>query len=140
MDADALIAEIATRHGVAVSRDDPVMILATLNDLLAKENAEKQAEMLAQFRREMETVSEKWANDAKARAQAMLAQSLEIQQTSAARQIEKAFERVEKSRQPETALLSTAAAQLKWMLAANILASLLTFAAAGLVVLAGSPS
>jgi len=26
MDADALIAEIATRHGVAVSRDDPVMI------------------------------------------------------------------------------------------------------------------
>jgi hypothetical protein len=37
MDADTLIAEIATRHGVAVSRDDPVMILSTLNELLLEE-------------------------------------------------------------------------------------------------------
>jgi len=140
MDADALIAEIATRHGVAVSRDDPVMILATLNDLLAKENAERQAEMLAQFRREMETISETWASDAKARAQAMLTQTLEIHQTTAARQIEQAFERIENSWAKDGVRQRAAAVQLKWMLAANMFASLLTFAAASLVLIAANPS
>ena len=140
MDAEALIAEIATRHGVAVSRDDPVMILATLNDLLAKENAGNQAEMLAQFRREMETVSEKWAGDAKARAQAMLTQTLEIHHTKAARQIEQAFERIEKFWAQDAVRQRAATAQLKWMLAANMFASLLTFAAACLVLIAASPS
>jgi hypothetical protein len=140
MDAEALIAEIATRHGVAVSRDDPVMILATLNELLAKENAESQVEMLAQFRREMETVSEKWASDAKARAQSMLTQALETNQETAARQIERAFGRVEHAWAQDGIRARSATAQLKWMLAANMFASLLTFAAACLVLLAASPS
>jgi len=140
MDADALIAEIATRHGVAVSRDDPVMILATLNDLLAKENAETQAEMLAQFRHEMESVSDKWASDAKARAQAMLAQTLEINQTTAAWQIEQAIGRIENSWAQDAIRLRATTAQLKWMLAANMFASLLTFAAACLVLIAARPS
>lgn len=140
MDADTLIAEIATRHGVAVSRDDPVMILATLNDLLAKENAEKQAEMLTLFRREMETVSEKWASDAKARAQAMLTQTLEIHQTTAARQVEQAFGRIERAWAQDAIRSRAATAHLKWILAANMFASLLTFAAACLVLIAASPS
>ena len=140
MDADLLIAEIATRHGVAVSRDDPVMILATLNDLLAKENAESQAQMLAQFRREMETVSEKWARDAKARAQAMLSQILDIQQAAAARQIEQVSERIENSWAQDAIRLRAATVQLKWMLAANMFASLLTFAAACLVLIVATPS
>ena len=140
MDSDALIAEIATRHGVAVSRDDPVMILATLNDLLAKENAQKQAEMLAQFRREMETISEKWASDAKATAQAILMQTQEINQAVAARQIEKAFERIENSWAQDAIRSRAATAQLKWMLAANMFASLLTFAAACLLFITATPS
>jgi hypothetical protein len=140
MDADGMIAEIATRHGVAVSRDDPVMILATLNDLLAKENAEEQAEMLAQFRREMETVSEKWASNAKARAQATMTQTLEIHQATAARQIEQAFERIEHARVQDDIRARAVTAQLKWMLAANIFASLLTFTAACLVFISSSPS
>jgi hypothetical protein len=140
MHAEALIAEIATRHGVAVSRDDPVMILATLNDLLAKENAEKQAEMLDQFRREMEIVSEKWANDGKARAQAVLSQTLEIHQTTAARQIEQSFGRIEYAWAQDGIRARAVTAQLKWMLAANMFASLLTFAAACLVLIAANPS
>lgn len=53
MDLDALIGEIATRHGVAVSRDDPVMILATLNERLIEESREAQRQLLEEFRHEM---------------------------------------------------------------------------------------
>lgn len=140
MDAEALIAEIATRHGVAVSRDDPVMILATLNDLLTKEHAEKQAELLAQFRREMEAVSEKWTSDAKTRAQAILMQTQEAHHATAPRQIEQAFERLEQTWAQETIRSRAGTASLKWMLAANMFASLLTFAAACLLLVVASPS
>lgn len=138
MDAEALIAEIATRHGVAVSRDDPVMILATLNDLLAKEAAEQQAELLTEFRREMEAVSEKWAGDAKTRTHAILRQTQEVHQATAARQIEQAFERMEQAWAQEAIRSGAGTASLKWMLAANMFASLLTFAAACLLLVAVS--
>ena len=127
-------------YGVAVTRDDPVMILATLNDLLAKEHAEKQAQLLAQFRREMESVSEKWASDAKTMAQTILRQTQEAHHATAARQIEQAFERLEQAWAQEAIRTRAATAPLKWMLAANMFASLLTFAAACLLLMATSPA
>jgi len=138
MDKAALIAEIATRHGVAVTRDDPVMILATLNELLAREQAEKQTELLAQFRREMEAVSEQWVRDARTKAQAVLMETQEIHQATAARQIGQAFERLEQAWVQEAIRSRAATLPLKWMLAANMFASLLTFAAACLLLVAVS--
>ena len=35
---DALIKEIAVKHGIAVGRDDPILILHTLNNQLLQDN------------------------------------------------------------------------------------------------------
>jgi len=70
----------------------------------------------------------------------MLTQTLEIHQTTAARQIEQAFERIENSWAQDASWLQATSAPLKWILAANMFASLLTFAAACLLLFAASPS
>lgn len=73
---DELIREIAARHGVAVSRDDPVMMLHTLNEMLLKETEKAQQGMLDGFREELEALSFQWGEDAKAKAERILNASL----------------------------------------------------------------
>lgn len=57
---DATIQEIAIRHGVVLSKDDPILILQTMNERLSEESQQAQAVMLTQFREEMEYISSQW--------------------------------------------------------------------------------
>lgn len=69
---DTAIQEIAIKHGVVLSKDDPILILQTINDRLIQETRHAQAAMLAQFREEMEIISSQWTDDAKEKAEKML--------------------------------------------------------------------
>ena len=51
---DETIKEIAVRHDVVLSKDDPILILQTMNERLLEETRKAQQEMLAQFKEEME--------------------------------------------------------------------------------------
>lgn len=135
MDADTLIAEIATRHGVAVSRDDPVMILTTLNELLLEGNAKAQAKLLARFKGEMEAIAEKWTHESKARAQSVLTLAVDASREAVALSAKTEFENIAASTRHEIARLQAVEHQIKWMLAVNVIASLITFAAACMVLL-----
>ncbi len=73
---DAVIQEIAVKHGVVLSKDDPILILQTMNDRLIEESRKAQAVMLAQFREEIEHISSQWRADAKDKAEKMLNISL----------------------------------------------------------------
>ncbi len=69
---DAAIQEIAVKHGVVLSKDDPILILQTMNDRLIEEARQAQAAMLAQFREEMESISSQWRDDAKEKAEKII--------------------------------------------------------------------
>lgn len=69
---DAAIQEIAVKHGVVLSKDDPILILQTMNDRLIEEARQAQAGMLAQFREEMENISSQWREDAKEKAEKII--------------------------------------------------------------------
>ena len=71
------IQDIAVRHGVILGKDDPILILQTMNDRLLVENRKTQQEMLAQFREEMENISSQWRDDAKEKAEKILNAALE---------------------------------------------------------------
>ena len=62
---DELIKEIAGKHGVAVGRDDPIMILQTINARLLEDSAKAQQAMLALYKEELEALSARWSSDAK---------------------------------------------------------------------------
>lgn len=69
---DEAIQDIARRHGVLLSKDDPILILHTMNERLIAENQREQAFMLAQFREEMENIAFKWRDEAKEKADKIL--------------------------------------------------------------------
>jgi len=69
---DAVIQEIAVKHGLVLGKDDPILILQTMNDRLIEDTRKAQAAMLAQFREEMEGISSQWKDDAKEKAEKII--------------------------------------------------------------------
>ncbi|PWY54584.1 conjugal transfer protein TraM [Legionella qingyii] len=55
-----VIQDIAVRHGVVLGKDDPILILQTMNVKLLEENRRVQEAMLAKFREEIESISSQW--------------------------------------------------------------------------------
>lgn len=69
---DDIIKEIAIKHGIAVDRDDPIMILYTINERLLKENAVAQRQILNEFREELESAAHEWEITTKKTAERIL--------------------------------------------------------------------
>jgi hypothetical protein len=69
---EELIREIATTHGIAVGRDDPIMILHTINSRLLTDSHKVQQELLRRFQEELEAGAKRWGDDSKVRAERVL--------------------------------------------------------------------
>lgn len=67
-----IIQDIAIKHGVAIGKDDPVLILHTMNEKLLEENRKAQQELLTQFKEEMESIASQWKDDAKEKAEKII--------------------------------------------------------------------
>ena len=74
---NSLIQEIALTHGVAVSRDDPIMIMQTVHDNLLKDMETAQKALLDQFREELIELNIQWNDEAEARSERVLNASLQ---------------------------------------------------------------
>lgn len=87
-DVEDLIKEIAVNHGIAVGRDDPIMILQTINKRLMENNMKAQQEMLDQFKEELEEMSQRWSTDTKAKAERILNAALDASKESMDKQMQ----------------------------------------------------
>ena len=79
---DELVKDIAAKHGVAVGRDDPIMILQTVNARLLEDSAKAQQAMLERFKEELEALSARWSSDAKEKAERVLNAAQEASRNS----------------------------------------------------------
>ena len=71
-----LIQEIARKHGVAIDRDDPILVLQTINSKLLKDSARAQKDQLDAYKIELEALAQRWGTDAKEKAERILNASL----------------------------------------------------------------
>ena len=69
---EELIREIAAKHGIAVGRDDPILILQTINTRLMQDSQAAQQEILDRFKEELEAIAHRWGDDAKGKAERTL--------------------------------------------------------------------
>lgn len=69
---EALIQEIATRHGQVLSRDDPALLLHTIHQRLLENSLQAQQALLAQYQQELESLSTRWSRDARDKAERSL--------------------------------------------------------------------
>lgn len=81
-DIEETIKEIAAKHGIAVGRDDPILILQTLNNRLLQDSQKAQQAMLDQYKSELEGISHRWSTDAKEKAERILNASLDASKTA----------------------------------------------------------
>jgi chromosome condensin MukBEF ATPase and DNA-binding subunit MukB len=74
---EELIKEIAVKHGIALGRDDPILILQTLNNRVLQASQKAQKALLDQYKAELEDLSLRWSTDAKEKAERILNASLD---------------------------------------------------------------
>jgi len=87
---EEIIREIAAKHGVAVSRDDPILILQTINNRLLLDSAKAQQALLDKYKEELEAVASRWGSDAKEKAERILNLSLSASKDMVSQVVEEA--------------------------------------------------
>jgi hypothetical protein len=73
---EALIREIAQKHGIVVGRDDPIFVLQTINHRLMQDSAKAQRAQIEGLKEEMEALAQRWSLDAKEKSERVLNASL----------------------------------------------------------------
>ena len=82
---DKIIQDITIKHGVLLGKDDPILMLQTMNEQLIEENRKAQHDLLIQFREEIEGISSLWKDDAKEKAEKVLNAALASSKEAIAR-------------------------------------------------------
>ena len=135
---EELIKEIAAKHGIAVSRDDPILVLQTINNRLMQDSSKAQQAQLDQYKEELEALALRWGTDAKDKAERILNAAL----TASKGAMDKAMQENAKStaatvRAEVDAALGRVAGQVKdarRIGRLNVLASCITLAAAAVAL------
>jgi hypothetical protein len=71
-EVEELIKEIAAKHGIAVSRDDPILVMQTINNRLMQDTTKAQQAQLDHYKEELEALALRWGIDAKSKAERIL--------------------------------------------------------------------
>jgi hypothetical protein len=135
---EELIKEIASKHGIAVSRDDPILILQTINARLMQDSAKAQQKMLDQYKEELEALALRWSNDAKDKAERILNASLAASKDAMLKLMQdgakEATHAVRAEIEAAVERMNEPVREARKMGVLNVVAACLTFLAAGVVV------
>jgi len=135
---EELIQEIAAKHGIAVSRDDPIFVLHTINQRLLQDSAKAQQAMLDQYKAELGAIAQAWGNDAKAKAERVLNAAMTASKEAAAKIMHEGTAAAVASLRGEIdGALGRVAGTLRHarrVVVINLLASVVTLTAAGLAL------
>ncbi len=136
---ETLINDIAIKHGVVIGRDDPILILQTMNSKLMEDNTKTQQLMLNQYKEDLEGIALRWGNDAKEKSERILNASLAASKEAMANLLQESANKTALTIQNNIEdLLSRAKGTLrhaKRIAILNLTASALTLLAAGTVIL-----
>ena len=135
---EELIKEIAVKHGISVSRDDPILVLQTINNRLMSDSSKAQEVMLQEYKQEFEALALRWSSDSKEKAERILNLALSASKDAMAEIMREGGKSIVKDIKCEidAALLSVASpVQDAHRLAIlNVFAACITLAAAGVAL------
>ena len=73
---DEIIKQLAVKYGIAVTNNDPILIVETLHRLLVEDFAKNQKEMMDRYKEDLEALLKRWGDDARNKAETILNKSL----------------------------------------------------------------
>lgn len=135
---EQIIQDIALKHGVAVGRDDPILILQTLHEHLLRDAAAAQQDGLDRFQEALEASAQRWGEDAREQAQRTLNAALTASREAMAKGMQEGAELTAETVRHETAAalapLALALRDARRVARMNLVAAGMTLFAAGLAV------
>lgn len=123
-----IIEEVAVKHGYALDRDDPVLMLYTINRRLMQSSAAIQQTMLEQHGKELDVSMRKWEIQASRQADSAMFGKLDAMQDVIAMTVRTEFEAALKE-------LKMDLQRYQRSTYINLFASLLALAAAAIVLM-----
>lgn len=136
---ETLINDIAIKHGVVIGRDDPILIVQTMNTKLMEDSSKSQQIMLNQYKEDLEGIALRWGNDAKEKSERILNASLAASKEAMANLLQESANTTALTIQNSIEeLLSRTKGTLQHterIALFNLAASALTLLAAGVVIL-----
>jgi len=72
----ALIERVATKHGIVLSQDDPVLMMHTLNEVLLEQNEKAHAELLSNYQTILEENFNRWCEFSTKKSNAIIGASM----------------------------------------------------------------
>jgi cell division septum initiation protein DivIVA len=133
-----LIGEVARKHGIAIGRDDPILVLHTMHDRLLRESAAAQEVLLDALKEELEASASRWSGEATDRADRILQAALAGSQKSIASAMQEEASATAASVRTEVARALARVARClqdaRRIALLNLAAACITLAAAGIVV------
>ncbi|MFN6971600.1 MAG: hypothetical protein ACK4NN_12085 [Rheinheimera sp.] len=134
MDIDHIIKEIALRHNIRLTTNDPVLIVYTMHQLLLERQGEQQQQLLAMFESHIEQLTTRWSEDTRQKSEKALQAALDASKQVMANALQQNAELNAKALQNElkgvTILMDGQIRQMKVLTIGNVAASALTLAAA----------
>lgn len=131
---DDLLKEIASKHGVALDREDPILIVQTMHARLLAESRSAQQAMLEDYRTTLEGLLERWSAETKTKAERIVTASLTASTDAMKKQMsDSASEAGNAIRQELTRSLDRVAGQVRAATRlgyVNLLAAVVTFLSA----------
>lgn len=135
---EALIREIAEKHGILVGRDDPIFVLQTINNRLLQDSAAAQQAQLDRFKEELELTALRWGNDAKEKAERILNASLAAGKQAMGQLMEEGARTTSQAVAKEVdglvAKLATPVTDARRLAVFNVVASCITLLGAGIAL------
>ncbi len=135
---EELIREIVTKHGIAVGRDDPILVLQTINRMLMQDSAAAQQEILDRFKEELESIAHRWGEDAKGKAEKTLNAALAASKAAMTRVVQDggkaAAEAVRREIEAVTAQLVAPIREARRVAMMNMVAAGMAVVAAGMAL------
>lgn len=130
---DALIKDVAIKHGIGLSRDDPILITQTLNKHLMKSNISAMEDMMENFRQEIEMGITKWSDTSRINAEHVMNASIHSSKAITNQFIENAVNAIENELEKKINIAQTrildVSRPIKLISVLNILASFVTLLA-----------
>jgi hypothetical protein len=141
MSTEELIKEVSVKHGIALGRDDPILILHTINTKLIEETAKAQQAMLDQYKEVLEEVLLHWGNETKEKSERILNTSLaaskEVMTNSSEEFVKEIVQSTKKELEMSLTCISQSLRKTERVAFFNVTASIITFLTVCLAVLCG---
>ncbi len=131
---DEIIKQLAVKYGIAVTNNDPILIVETLHRLLVEDFAKNQKEMMDRYKEDLEALLKRWGDDARNKAETILNKSLAASEEMMAKAAEDGAAVTAAILNKEIADNLGAVRGIRGLVIANVIACALTLAAAFLVL------